>query len=372
VYIPPDEGKHFLVIVRSDLSRWVEGRAISKNDSEHIAKFLYEDVICRHGLFQKLVVDGGPENKAITETLADRYGIRRVVVSSFHPEANGLVERGHAPIVNSLSKMSGGAARWVRNLATVLWADRTTVRRSTGLTPYEVEYADRPILPIELEIPTWAIMNWKAVKTRDDLIATRARVLERRSEDLAETAAFLRRMLEANKGDFDSTKNVRPERLEPGQLVLLRNQKADMDKSRAMKLAFRWLGPYVVKDVVVDRGTYTLAEIGEDGPQLRGTFAGKNLRPFKTRDECLQDVTGEVDTTVEVNNEGGRDDIPLMPVPLPSRARPPAAEQLPRPRVVVNVPPPPADRDQYELLIPRGRGRPRKVLQVQEEVMEEM
>lgn len=73
-----------------------------------MARFLWEDVVCRHGIFSKLVVDGGPENKDLVAVLAEKYNIRRVVVSAYHPQANGMIERGHAPIVAGLSKMTSG------------------------------------------------------------------------------------------------------------------------------------------------------------------------------------------------------------------------------------------------------------------------
>lgn len=208
--MPKDRNKNYLVLARSDLSGWVEGRALSSATSELVAQFLYKDIICRYGLFRKMVVDGGPENKDMTEALTNRYNIRRVVTSAYHLQANGLVERGYAPVVNALSKMTGGGlVGQVRHLPTVLWADRTTVKRSTGLTPYEVEYAQRPVLPIELDIPTQAVMNWEKVITTVDLIAVRARMLERRDEDITEVATYLRRIREANKDDFDARYRTR-------------------------------------------------------------------------------------------------------------------------------------------------------------------
>ena len=58
--MPKSKGKSFLVVARDDLSGWVEARALSKSDSAQVSRFLFEDVICRHGIFQQLVVDGGP------------------------------------------------------------------------------------------------------------------------------------------------------------------------------------------------------------------------------------------------------------------------------------------------------------------------
>jgi hypothetical protein len=63
-----------------------------------------------------------------------------------------MIERGHASIVAALKKLLGD---WVDNLDRVLWADRVTVKRSTGETPAYMVCGREHILPIELSIPTW-------------------------------------------------------------------------------------------------------------------------------------------------------------------------------------------------------------------------
>ena len=43
--------------------------------------------------------------------------------------ANGMVERGHRPIVDALTKMGENKSlHWVSNLAAVLWADRSIAK----------------------------------------------------------------------------------------------------------------------------------------------------------------------------------------------------------------------------------------------------
>ena len=153
VHMPPSEGKHYLVLARDDFSGWVEGRALRTNTAEAVAKFIHEDILCRHGCIGRLVMDGGPENKGLVKVLAEKYKIKRIVVSAYHPQANGMVERGHTAVVDALSKMShGGNTSWTKNFPSVLWADRTTVRALTGLAPYRVIYGCDAILLIELDI----------------------------------------------------------------------------------------------------------------------------------------------------------------------------------------------------------------------------
>ena len=56
-------------------------------------------------------MDGGPKNHDLKRRLAERYGIQHVIVSAYHPQANGLVERGHSPLVASLTKLIEGGTR---------------------------------------------------------------------------------------------------------------------------------------------------------------------------------------------------------------------------------------------------------------------
>jgi hypothetical protein len=99
----------------------VEARVLRAAISKAITKFLWEDVICRHGIFGRLVINGGPENKDLVVQFVTDYGIKRVVISPYNAKANGMIERDHKSVVNVLVKMTkGGIGKWVRNLHVVL------------------------------------------------------------------------------------------------------------------------------------------------------------------------------------------------------------------------------------------------------------
>ena len=147
VYMPwtaKEGGAGFVVFARDDLSGWVEGRAIKAADSKNVAKFIYEDIICRHGCPRRIVLDRGSENLNLTKDLLEHYRIKRTVVSAYHPQANGLVERGHDAIVNSLSKYCKGGRRedWVKYLPLALWA-RPSLRKRRRWTPFGNRSATR-------------------------------------------------------------------------------------------------------------------------------------------------------------------------------------------------------------------------------------
>ena len=153
--MPKVNGMEFLVVARDDLSGWVEARALGKNNSLNVAKFIWEDIICWHGCPERIIIDRGPENKGLTEELLHCYQIRRVQVSAYYAQANGLVEQGHKTVIDALAKMSNKVnSNWVKNLSAVLWADCTTIRSSTGLTPYQLLYGNEAVLPIDVNVLT--------------------------------------------------------------------------------------------------------------------------------------------------------------------------------------------------------------------------
>jgi hypothetical protein len=85
--------------------------------SKVIIKFLWEDIIYRYGIFRRLIINGGPENKDLIVQFVTDYDIKRVVISPYNAKANGMIERDHKPIINVLAKMiKGGIGKWVRNL----------------------------------------------------------------------------------------------------------------------------------------------------------------------------------------------------------------------------------------------------------------
>lgn len=158
-----------------------------------IAKFLYENIICRYGCPRLIVKDGGPGNQSVVNELADRYRIHRLIISPYHPPANGGIERSNRTFKESLSKLNNGSARdWTRHWAAVLFADHTTAKRPTGLTPYRILYGQEAVLPIELEVPTWATLAWDRVQSTEDLLLARARQIERRDHDMEEAVERLK------------------------------------------------------------------------------------------------------------------------------------------------------------------------------------
>ncbi|KAK1913548.1 hypothetical protein P3342_005485 [Pyrenophora teres f. teres] len=247
------KGQYEQVKNRSGLRVWLAGsQSASENDSKAVQKFLINDVFSRWGLPLKMSADGGPENKGLVENLQQQWGINRVISSAYHPQGQGLIERGHTPIVAALKKLRGN---WVDNLANVLWADRTTVKRSTQETPAYLVSGREHILPVELSIPTWQTLPWSEVKDTPTLLAMRAQQFQRRDERFQEAINRTVRLRQENKDYFDDAKVLRKEPLAVGDLVLLRDSFHETDRSTLTKFLPKWTGPFRIAKPIRKDGT---------------------------------------------------------------------------------------------------------------------
>ncbi|XP_028071391.1 uncharacterized protein LOC114273779 [Camellia sinensis] len=73
-----------------------------------------------------------------------------------YPQSNGQAKASNKTIINGVKKQLEHAKRkWIEELPHVLWAYRTTARRSTGETPYSLTYGMEAIIPLEVGFPTF-------------------------------------------------------------------------------------------------------------------------------------------------------------------------------------------------------------------------
>ena len=146
--------------------------------------------------------------------------------------------------------------------------------------PAELMYGQKPVMPIEETITSWVAMPWENEMSKEELLATRIRQLERRPEDLELAKERLEAARIKNKARFDKTHRLRPRKIEEGDWVIVYDSSLDNQHSSMRKFAKRWFGPYVVKSAN-DNATYHLAEL--DGTRLTVPIAGKRVKIFKKR-----------------------------------------------------------------------------------------
>lgn len=146
--ISPD-GYRYCVTIIDRGTRWPEAFPIKDITSETIAKVIYEGWITRFGCPVRLTSDQGRqfESQLFTDLL--KYlGVRKIRTTSYHPQANGLVERWHRVLKAALMARLNTES-WIDHLPTVLFGLRAAGRSESGISAAEYTYGKPLRLPSE-------------------------------------------------------------------------------------------------------------------------------------------------------------------------------------------------------------------------------
>lgn len=119
---------------------------------------------------KSLVSDNGLQfdSKAFRKYYAD-LGIKYRFSTPTYPQSNGQAKAMNKVIVNGLKKrLKGAKGRWTEKLLNVLWAYRTTPRRSNGEIPYSLTYGAEAVIPVEISLPNMRILDCSSAMNDDE------------------------------------------------------------------------------------------------------------------------------------------------------------------------------------------------------------
>ena len=243
---PPGTGGHEYILVAIDyFIKWVKAQSYAKLTAKHVALFIERNIICRYGVPHEMISDNGTHFQAECEELLQKYGIQHHHSSPYRPQANGAVEAANKNLKTIIEKMTENYKDWPNKLHFALWGYRTSIRTSTGNTPFSLVYGMDVVQPVELEIPSLRI----ALESKlDEVEWTRARyeelilLDEKRLEALHHTQCYQTRMTR------HFNKKVKTRNIKVGDLVLKALRKNVLDPRG--KFRPNWCGPYIVKTIL--------------------------------------------------------------------------------------------------------------------------
>ncbi len=309
VHMSSNKEKHYLIVARDDFFEWAEARVLSEAKAWRMTKFLWEDVICRHDCFEKLIVNDESENKEILDELVKRYRIKKMITSDYHSQVNEMIERDHKSLFDALFKMSDEELEsWVNNLHVVLWADRFTVKFITDLISFYLQCDSESMLSIELEISIWRILLWQKIHTIEDLLTMRARQLQRRNENMNEARNLLKRMRKQDKKYFDSKHFTTDKNINKNDLVLFHDTQHENDRSINRKLKYRWRRSFRIKEVIQNKEIYLLQKLDETN--LAEIFVENRIKKFHQRQSL--EISSSVFSNSIMNDHESIDENDVM------------------------------------------------------------
>lgn len=162
----------------------------------------------------------------------------------------------------------------------MLFADRITVRKATGFSPFYLLHGIEPLLPFDLTEASFMVEGFRSGLTTAELLALKVQQLEKRTEDIAQAAETLARNRLGTKEQFERKFHARLQKdsYDPGFLVLVRN--SGIEKSLDKKTKPRYQGPFEIVRHTTG-GSYVLQEL--DGSVKRQSVAAFGIIPYISR-----------------------------------------------------------------------------------------
>jgi hypothetical protein len=271
---PPSKNKEYILVCTDYVTKWVEVVALKHARDTKVADFLYSEIFTRFGVPREITTDQGPQfTSDLIAALVKEYEIRHRKSSPYHPQANGQVEVTNRELENILTKTVALHKRdWATRLPEAVWAYRTTWKTTTGLTPYELVYGKKVVLPIEFEIKTLRTALQLGLSLSD---AQKERLAQLHSLDELRQEALLHTELVQNQRALWHDKHIRQRSFQPGDWALLYDSRFQDFKG---KFHTRWLGPYEVEHVY-DNGAVQLRTVDSERRKL--LVNGHRLKLYK-------------------------------------------------------------------------------------------
>jgi hypothetical protein len=260
-----EEGNRYILVAVDYFTKWPEVKATRKADAKTVVKFLYEEIICRHGPPIHLHSDRGTHFvNQLVEGLSEKFRIRHHRSTPYRPQANGQVERFNRTLCEALAKQTEGVDDWDEYIQPTLFAYRIAPLRATGMTPFYLMYGREARWP-PYERSTPIAIKDHVNKLLHDVPINRHKAVQ-----------TIRKGKQAMEGRY---KPKAPYKFKCGDQVLMQDK--SKETSHSGKLLPNKKGPYTIEKVLRN-GTYVL---GNPEGVLKTPINGDLLELYKSRQD---------------------------------------------------------------------------------------
>lgn len=250
---------------------WAYANPIASTSASAII-LLLKEIIRNHGVPSEIMTDNGSEflSREFQNYLVQN-NIKHNKTTPYHPQANGLVERFHGTLMNSLRKACSPYNQdlWDEYLNNAVFGYCVSFSASMKSSPYFMVYGTDVRLPSDKLLMEASDENIELIYLQRNLDMQKHG--NKREKLIQELNNRTRLRYEQTDDSFTER------RLRIGDLVL---RKFD---GRPSKLHPQWDGPFVIKEAT-PQGVYTL--MTSNGHVLRMKYNGLKLKKFNgSRDD---------------------------------------------------------------------------------------
>ena len=151
VTLPSSNGFRYVLTAVDRFTRWPVAIPMSDITAESVVDAFTHGWVQTFGVPLAITTDRGSQfSSTIFSQLTKVWGIKHIMTSPYHPEANGLVERFHRRLKESLMALgSEETDQWFWRLPCALLAIRTTLKPDIGASPADLVFGEGLALPGE-------------------------------------------------------------------------------------------------------------------------------------------------------------------------------------------------------------------------------
>ena len=152
VSMPPSNGFSHLLTIVDRFSRWPVAIPITDMNAETVIDALTHSWIATFGVPEVVTTDRGSQfTSQLWTQLLRNWGVKHITTTAYHPESNGMVERLHRRLKESIIALSRGERHnWFWKLPMTLLALRTTIKPDIGASPSELVFGEGVAVPGQL------------------------------------------------------------------------------------------------------------------------------------------------------------------------------------------------------------------------------
>jgi hypothetical protein len=246
-------GYYYILLLKCALTKWLTLIPVITKDMEHIQQEYIDKFTGHFGAPLMLITDQGTEfHNLLARQLAELWGVRKVVITPRNPRSDGQAENAMRTVKDMLQAFTNeNQDDWDEKLSAVAQAHNNTINDATGMTPYFLVHGVEMTMPSQEHIEELNVDDFHStvLKQKEAMEWCWKYAAERCSvnADVGAKSIIPNERLEFvpyEVGDFFYNKVV------ARRFAKNTSKKANSKIALSTKLQFRYVGPYMIKEVL--------------------------------------------------------------------------------------------------------------------------